>query len=30
MSLLVLRLDPRHYPSVMGLAKPAPNPVAVN
>ncbi|WP_447829428.1 cyanate transporter [Aeromonas salmonicida] len=30
MSLLVLRLDPRHYPSVMGLAKPAPNPVTVN
>ncbi|MDF2409567.1 MFS transporter [Aeromonas sp. 2HA2] len=30
MSLLVLRLDPRGYPSVMGLAKPAPNPVAVN
>ncbi|MGV2702786.1 UNVERIFIED_CONTAM: cyanate transporter [Aeromonas salmonicida] len=30
MSLLVLRLDPRHYPSVMGLAKPAPNHVAVN
>ncbi len=30
MSLLVLRLDPRHYPSVMGLAKPVPNPVAVN
>lgn len=29
MSLLVLRLDPRHYPSVMGLAKPVPNPVAV-
>ena len=30
MSLLVLRLDPRHYPSVMGLAKPAPNHVTVN
>jgi CP family cyanate transporter-like MFS transporter len=30
MSLLVLRLDPRHYPRVMRLAKPVPKPVTVN
>ncbi|MGX5835418.1 cyanate transporter [Aeromonas piscicola] len=29
MSLLVLRLDPRHYPRVMRLAKPVPKPVTV-
>lgn len=30
MSLLVLRLDPRHYPRVMRLAKLVPKPVTVN